>query len=485
VRTLDTKTAGLIATLPDHGLGFFSSRWYATAPLPPRRSRDRDVVIDLGKERARRFKEQTTNILADATNIADAMDMIEIATNARDPEAIDRLPAWAFEVLEAMGITDKFPGRPLRSLNASETKPLCACGCGETTETYQKTTSLAGVSVHVRPDHIGRLREKERREQQAALAPPSCEDTTATSGKRHFSASTPEPEPIARSQRTNKANGQAGNGHTTIGWDDQMPSPADVKVIDPAPTIAPEPKRNAQNKKSTPAAQPATESDQVEIMRRMVENGYSVTLCKDKGPRYDDWQRKKGLTFEQLMMLREDCRSGKATKKHPFPHDPTILGAHNDLMPCIDVDITMPEACEDMWIEIQDFFGDRGVLMKRTGKAPKFVVPVRTEGEFKQRTREFLMPNGTEGQIDLRGKGNQTVMFGVHPETGKPWTWLNDTSPLNVPYDELPLVTERDLEHWTGTIDLSGRALSSSRRNRRCTSAKRRAHLRRPPHAIV
>jgi len=44
VYVTDTKTSRLTSTLPDHGLGFFSSRWHATAPLPPWRARGRDGV---------------------------------------------------------------------------------------------------------------------------------------------------------------------------------------------------------------------------------------------------------------------------------------------------------------------------------------------------------------------------------------------------------------------------------------------------------
>lgn len=417
MRPLDIKNTNLNSISPSHGAGFFSNSWRATAPLPPHRVRDRDRaarsqlarsfdrftrkglrLIKGGKDPVGIAKEHSPQIAEAAPDaaVADVLDaaiMILIIAAGRNAAAIDTLPAWAFAVLAAVGIVDTFPGAPLSACNAAVN--ICVhCAKGVEAGPLVEAPTIAGKTVLVHERCYAILLDRTRKQQaqqSASLTPPVAK---------------PQPQP--------KPNGH-GNAHAEpISWNDAMRSPADIEVvqIDAASPPKPraQPQQKAETKEPEPKADPAIGYDQRTCMQRMVENGYSVTLCLDKGPRYSGWQKRRHLTFEQLVGLQKECE-----KRPEWGGHHARLGAHNDDMPCIDVDITIPEACEEVWMEIQDFFG-RGELLKRVGKAPKFVVPLRLDGKpFKRHSVVFSFPNGSEGEIDLRCQCNQTVCSASTP----------------------------------------------------------------------
>ena len=63
-------------------------------------------------------------------------------------------------------------------------------------------------------------------------------------------------------------------------------------------------------------------------------------------------------------------------------------------------------------------------------------------------------PCGTlEGaKVEFLGLGQQFVAFGIHPDTGQPYRWVDDT-PLDVPFEALPLVDPGQLESLKVEID--------------------------------
>jgi hypothetical protein len=134
VYATDTKASRLTSTLQkDHGADFFSRKWHAAIDIinleeererrcvAARLREDEIAAVVNGSAAARRFIEQTASIPADPADVPDAVAMVAIITDARNAEAIDRLPAMAFAILEAMGIKDLFPGAPMRSLNGAAT----------------------------------------------------------------------------------------------------------------------------------------------------------------------------------------------------------------------------------------------------------------------------------------------------------------------------------------------------------------------------
>ena len=47
--------------------------------------------------------------------------------------------------------------------------------------------------------------------------------------------------------------------------------------------------------------------------------------------------------------------------------------------------------------------------------------------------------------VEVLGTGQQFVAFGVHPDTGQPYYWPNGETPLEVPFDHLPIVGRETL----------------------------------------
>ena len=79
--------------------------------------------------------------------------------------------------------------------------------------------------------------------------------------------------------------------------------------------------------------------------------------------------------------------------------------------------------------------------LRRIGRAPKWLRCYRVaEPLRKMETPELVMPDGTVAQIEVLGEGQQFVAYGVHPDTGRPYTWQG-AGPDTVPLDDLPVVT--------------------------------------------
>ena len=53
--------------------------------------------------------------------------------------------------------------------------------------------------------------------------------------------------------------------------------------------------------------------------------------------------------------------------------------ALSPFMPTLDIDVLNPEAAEAVRALIKERFEERGYIPVRTGKAPKFAIPFRTE----------------------------------------------------------------------------------------------------------
>ena len=83
----------------------------------------------------------------------------------------------------------------------------------------------------------------------------------------------------------------------------------------------------------------------------------------------------------------------------------------------------------------------------RVGRAPKFALLFRAEGRWmKQTTLEYVKKGdvSTKSQLEVLGKGQQIVLYHIHPETGLPYSYPDaffSGEPVDVPAAELPLMT--------------------------------------------
>jgi hypothetical protein len=92
-------------------------------------------------------------------------------------------------------------------------------------------------------------------------------------------------------------------------------------------------------------------------------------------------------------------------------------------MPAIDIDILHEEAARAVEDMISAEFCERGVVLVRVGRAPKRAIIFKTDAPYKKITVPLTSPHGSkEEKIELLADGQQIVVDGIHPDTGKPYT---------------------------------------------------------------
>lgn len=94
----------------------------------------------------------------------------------------------------------------------------------------------------------------------------------------------------------------------------------------------------------------------------------------------------------------------------------------------IDIDITDAEQALKIETLARDRLGDTPLL--RIGQAPKRLLIYRTDTSF---------PSIQRANIQILANGRQFLAYAIHPETKRPYEWL-DSSPLDVDLTDVPAV---------------------------------------------
>lgn len=170
---------------------------------------------------------------------------------------------------------------------------------------------------------------------------------------------------------------------------------------------------------------------------RLVELGYRIVPLPpgSKGPNRKGWPK-----FDlQAPTIRQWATNGSA-------HDGVgILAATT---PAIDVDILDAEVAQQMSDEIDRIFTGQS-LMARTGRAPKFLIPFRSDEPFRKLSSGVYTDGKNEHKVEILGDGQQWVAYHVHPDTGKPYAWwdgLGDDGLRTVPRESLPSLSRVDAQ---------------------------------------
>src|SRR5262249_6755812 len=79
------------------------------------------------------------------------------------------------------------------------------------------------------------------------------------------------------------------------------------------------------------------------------------------------------------------------------------------------------------------------------GKPPKRVIPFKTETPFTKIIANVIAPNGAQEKIEFLADGQQVVVDGVHPETGKPYRW-SGAAPGEIARKDLPSICEEEAQ---------------------------------------
>lgn len=115
----------------------------------------------------------------------------------------------------------------------------------------------------------------------------------------------------------------------------------------------------------------------------------------------------------------------------------------------VDLDVTDP-ATTDMLISMA--YMDLGFAPCRIGNAPKALLLFRLTdpGSLASKVTLPFLDGDTKHLIEILGARQQFVVQGVHPKTGKPYSW--DESIEDLGLSGLPCVTVEALMAWLGTV---------------------------------
>ena len=104
----------------------------------------------------------------------------------------------------------------------------------------------------------------------------------------------------------------------------------------------------------------------------------------------------------------------------------------------VDLDITNENVLESL----RDYCIERvGKTYQRTGKPPKTLLPYRAPlNPLSKQSTAFKDAEGSVHRVEILGKGQQWVAFGIHPEINKPYSWAFDQSILELPREQLPIL---------------------------------------------
>jgi hypothetical protein len=162
----------------------------------------------------------------------------------------------------------------------------------------------------------------------------------------------------------------------------------------------------------------------------LVAGGYLPIPCEGKKPIGPEeggrgWQN-SNATAENVKQWRH---------LHPNAQNTGVL---TRITPAVDIDVRDEEVATRLH-EMVARFVPGGLV--RYGQRPKRAILFKTSEPFqKMQTPVYESPNGQKHQVEILCNGQQILVFGAHPETGRTYEWEGD-SPAGVKRDHLPELT--------------------------------------------
>jgi RecA-family ATPase len=170
---------------------------------------------------------------------------------------------------------------------------------------------------------------------------------------------------------------------------------------------------------------------------QLLDQGYLIVPLPpgSKGPRLKGWPSLKldKPTFHKM------AANGSADAG---------IGVLARYTPAIDVDILDEAAAQEMSDLIDEIFPGEA-LMTRTGRAPKFLIPFRSDDPFKKLTSNVYTDGTNDHKVEILGDGQQWVAYHVHPGTLQPYYWFDGISSAGihaVAHVDLPVLTRDDAQ---------------------------------------
>lgn len=170
----------------------------------------------------------------------------------------------------------------------------------------------------------------------------------------------------------------------------------------------------------------AATDDLAGVRHALIDNGYTPVPVEGKSPQGTrGWQR-----------LKPDHKQVDGLIRHaPGAKNTGILTG--DVV-AIDVDVPDVDTASRLGAMARALPGGERALC-RIGKAPKALYVFRTDTPRGKCVTGKYWVAGSVCQIEVLGKGQQFVAFGIHPDTGAPYDW-HGASPIEIPFADLPAI---------------------------------------------
>jgi hypothetical protein len=178
-----------------------------------------------------------------------------------------------------------------------------------------------------------------------------------------------------------------------------------------------------------------------DVAGRLLDNGYTPipVIKKAKRPAISEWPTINYHTNPGL--LDRLCRD------YPDASTGIVLGQ----VCAVDIDVLDKKSAHTIKALIISRLGDAPC---RVGKPPKSALFFCVEGPTfsKLATRAYEIDH-KKAQVEFLCSGQQAVVFGDHPDTDKPYHWI-DESILDIGAFRLPKISKLDAENLSREIEL-------------------------------
>ncbi|MGN1209545.1 MAG: bifunctional DNA primase/polymerase, partial [Duodenibacillus sp.] len=181
---------------------------------------------------------------------------------------------------------------------------------------------------------------------------------------------------------------------------------------------------------------------------KLVENGYKLCAVAPGA------KRPLGKAWQNNPLTAQACR------QHPADEGVGIICGYEGAPVCaVDVDFYGTEAESRRLYELlcRSKLSTAGAVY-RVGRPGKFLLLFRAKGVWtKGTTRGFARPGQPKpSKIEIMGRGQQVVVYGIHEETKKPYSYpLGDFSgtPLTKPYNQLPEISLDEIDAFKSIFE--------------------------------
>jgi Bifunctional DNA primase/polymerase, N-terminal len=167
--------------------------------------------------------------------------------------------------------------------------------------------------------------------------------------------------------------------------------------------------------------------------KRLREAGFLPIPAIGKAPPIPGWQN----------VAASDAEIDSWFREYPEALNTGIItrGA-----PAVDIDVYDPDVADELEELLWDMIGTRGIV--RFGQRPKRAALFRTDVPFgKISTPVFTSPTQQRHRVEVLCDGQQIVVLGTHPGTGKPYSW-HGGQPGDVALADLPELTKAVAEQF-------------------------------------